>query len=105
VANKTQTTNLEAVRALLSVLDDYDSRGEKVEAASDIAWTATDQAISPEELMSEGPEAAVEYLRSLATISDQSKEIEELMPDAESQGEALARRWRSIRAKAIKQII
>jgi hypothetical protein len=105
MATKEQKTNLEAVRALLKVLDNFETRGEKVEAASDIAWMAADQAISPEDVLAEGPEAAQEYLNSLATISDESREIEDLMPDAESQSDDLARRWRSIRAKAIKAIL
>lgn len=103
--NSIQKTNLEAVRALLSALDGYETRGEKVVVASDIIMMAIDQNISPEEVISEGPQEAVDYLRSLATISDESRNIEELMPNAENLGEDLARRWRSIRAKAIRSII
>lgn len=105
MATKAQKANLEAARMLLKVLDDYPDREKKVEIASDIAWLATDQNISPEEVIEEGPSEGVEYLRGLVTISEMSEGSEDMMPDMESQATDLAKRWRSIRAKAIKSLL
>jgi hypothetical protein len=104
----TQKANLDTVKALLASLDQYDSRGDKVIAISDITTAAIEQNLTPEEVVSEGQESAVEYLRALGAIAEQSRDIEDLMPDAEHQAnkaDELNRRWRSIRAKAIKGII
>jgi hypothetical protein len=90
---------------LLQVLDDYPDRSRKVEVASDIAWLAADQNISPEEVIEGGPGEGVEYLKGLVTISEMSEGSEDMAPDVESQATDLAKRWRSIRAKAIKSIL
>jgi hypothetical protein len=105
MATKAQKANLAAAQALLKALDQYETPGEKAIAASDIAWMATDQMISPDDLLDQGIDSAVEYLQALAELSEQSEGVEDLMPDLESRHSDLAKRWRSIRAKAIKSIL
>ena len=105
MATKAQKANLATVRVLLKALDQYETPGEKTIAASDIAWMATDQAVSPDDIAEQNFDEAVEYLQALADLSAQSQDIEDLMPDLESQSDELAKRWRSIRAKAIKSIL
>jgi hypothetical protein len=105
MTTKAQKANLAAVHVLLKALDKYETPGEKAIAASDIAWMAVEQEISPEDVITQDRRDAVEYLQALADLSSQSQDIDDLLPDMGTQNSELAKRWRSIRAKAIKSIL